>query len=93
MNLRTVAFVIFLALFAGGGVMAGLYFMDAREEYLRFKGIEERNRARLEEAEAQVQKEERILERLRSDPVYVEMEIRRKLGYAKKDEAIFRFEQ
>jgi cell division protein FtsB len=33
-----------------------------------------------------------MLERLRSDPAYVEMVIRRRMGYAKPDEFIFRFE-
>jgi cell division protein FtsB len=35
--------------------------------------------------------QEKILQRLRTDPDYVEMVIRRRLGYAKPDEYIFRF--
>ncbi|MBP9914392.1 MAG: septum formation initiator family protein, partial [Opitutaceae bacterium] len=33
-----------------------------------------------------------ILDRLRNDPEYVEKVIRRRVGYAKPDEFIFRFE-
>jgi cell division protein FtsB len=36
--------------------------------------------------------QEIVLQRLRTDPAYVEKVIRRKLGYAKPDEFIFRFE-
>jgi cell division protein FtsB len=32
------------------------------------------------------------LERLRTDPAYVEKVIRRKLGYARPEEYVFRFE-
>ena len=37
--------------------------------------------------------QEKILQRLRTDPAYVERVIRRKLGYAKPDEYIFRFDE
>jgi cell division protein FtsB len=36
--------------------------------------------------------QERVLDRLRNDPAYVDRVIRKKLGYAKPDEFIFRFE-
>ena len=50
------------------------------------------SRRRLAEAEAKLREQEKILERLRNDPVYVEKVIRRRLGYAKPEEFIFRFE-
>jgi cell division protein DivIC len=33
-----------------------------------------------------------VLDRLRNDPAYVDKVIRKKLGFAKPDEDIFRFE-
>ena len=50
------------------------------------------SRRRLAEAEAKLREQEKILERLRNDPVYVEKVIRRRLGYAKPEEFIYRFE-
>ena len=69
-----------------------MYFLDAREEYQRLKRLEAISRQRLAEAQAKLDEQEKILERLRSDPVYVEKVIRRRLGYAKPEEYIFRFE-
>ncbi len=93
MTLRGFIFILFLLLFAGSSAAAGFYFLDAREEYNRQKTIETANRARLAETEKNLREEERMLERLRTDPAYVEKVIRRKLGYAKPDEYIFRFEE
>lgn len=92
MNLRRLIFSLYLALFAGVSVTAGLYFYDARAEYNRLKGIELRNLRLLDEAEARVAEQRQTLERLRTDPAYVEKVIRKKLGYTKEGETIFRFE-
>jgi cell division protein FtsB len=93
MTLRRFILVLFLVFFAGIGVASGLYFYDAREEHNRLKAIEAGDRRRLAEVEAQLAEQERILDRLRTDPGYVEKVIRRKLGYAKPDEVIYRFEE
>lgn len=93
MNPRHLIISFYLALFIGLTVAGGLYFIDTREEYNRLRAVEARNRLRLEEAEKELGREQKILERLRTDPAYVESVIRRKLGYAKPDEAIFRFEE
>jgi cell division protein FtsB len=42
---------------------------------------------------ARLAEQELVLERLRTDPAYVEMVIRRRLGYAKPDEFVFRFDE
>jgi len=47
---------------------------------------------KLAEAREKLREQERILERLRTDPAYVEKVIRRRMFYAKPDEYIFRFE-
>ena len=80
--------LLFLSLAAGSGI----FFWQTRREYNRLVEIEAKSKARLAEAEQKLKEQERILERLRSDPAYVEMVIRRRLGYAKPDEYIFRFE-
>lgn len=80
--------LLFLTLAAGSGV----FFWQTRREYDRLLAIERKSKQRLAEAEQKLQEQEKVLERLRSDPAYVEMVIRRRLGYAKPDEYIFRFE-
>jgi cell division protein FtsB len=91
-NLRRLIFSFYLALFAGIGVAAVLFFLDAREEYQRLRTIQAQDQSRLSEAEARLREQEVVLRRLRTDPAYVEKVIRRRLGYAKPDEFIFRFE-
>ena len=92
-NLRRVIVCLYLVLFLSVSVASGLYFWDAREEYNRLKQIEATSRRRLAESEARLREQEKILDRLRNDPAYVEKVIRRRLGYAKPDEFVFRFEE
>ncbi len=91
MNLRRVIISLYLVLFLGAGATSGYFLWQAREEYGRLRRLEADTRRRLAEAEARLQEQERILDRLRNDPAYVEMVIRRRLLYAKPDEYIFRF--
>ena len=91
MSLRRIIVSVYLLLFLAVGAASGLYFLDAREEYNRLRQQQETSRRRLAEAEAKLREQEKILERLRTDPVYVEKVIRRRLGYAKPEEFIFRF--
>lgn len=92
MNLRRVIVTVYLLLFLAIGAASGIYFLDAREEYNRLQQQEAASRRRLAEMETKLREQEKILERLRTDPVYVEKVIRRRLGYAKPEEYIFRFE-
>jgi cell division protein FtsB len=91
-NLRRVIVTVYLLLFLAIGAASGIYFLDAREEYNRLQQQEAASRRRLAEMETKLREQEKILERLRTDPVYVEKVIRRRLGYAKPEEYIFRFE-
>jgi cell division protein FtsB len=84
----SVCFLLFLSLAAG----AGVFFLQTRREYNQLLLAEAESRRELTEAQQKLHEQERILERLRSDPAFVEMAIRRRLGYAKPDEMIFRFE-
>ena len=77
------------------GVLAGLGIVlsQTRAEYARVREAEARVRQRLAEVELRLAEQEQVLERLRNDPTYVESVIRRRLGYAKPDEFVFRFER
>ncbi|MBS0662806.1 MAG: septum formation initiator family protein [Verrucomicrobia bacterium] len=92
MNLRRFIFALYLTLFVGIAVTSGVFFWQARAEFEQLKQREARSQRRLAEAEARLKEQERIIERLRTDHEYVEKVIRRRLGYAKPDEFIFRFE-
>ena len=92
MNSRRVILSLYLLLFAGLGVTGTYLFMDARAEYNRLEQVEQLNRTRLAEVQEQLRSQEKVLERLRTDPAFVDRVIRKKLGYAKPDEFIFRFE-
>ena len=83
---------LYLLLFCGLGVTGAYLFMDARAEYNRLEQVEATNRGRLAEVQERLRSQERVLDRLRNDPAYVDRVIRKKLGYAKPDEFIFRFE-
>ncbi len=93
MNLRRLIIALYLLIFLGAGAASGAYLWQAREEYRRMKQIEASTRQRLAEAEVRLQEQRRILDRLQNDPAYVEKVIRRRLGYAKPDEFVFRFEE
>jgi cell division protein FtsB len=69
------------------------FFVEAREEYARLKSIQAENRRLVADAELRLKYQEKVLERLSSDPSYVDKVIRRKLGYARPEEFVFRFSE
>ena len=91
MKLRQSIATLYVILFAALGVGVGKLFIDANAEYSRLKQAESTSRRRLAEAQEELAKQERILQRLRTDPEYVEKVLRRR-GYAKPGDVIFRFE-
>jgi cell division protein DivIC len=92
-NFRKVILSLYLLLFAGLGITGSFLFVDARHEYEQLAQVESLNRQKLAEAQERLRNQERVLERLRTDPEYVDKVIRKKLGYAKPDEFIYRFEE
>jgi cell division protein DivIC len=92
-NSQRVITSLYLVLFAGLGITAGFLFLEARGEYNRLKKIEAANRRTLAEAETRLREQEKMLDRLRNDPAYVERVIRLRLQYSKPDEIIFRFKE
>lgn len=84
---------IFVALFAGVAACAGVFFVRMHREYAVLKAQETTNRRRLEDAQKQLEGQLRYLDQLRHDPVLVERIIRQKLGYAREQEFVFRFDE
>ena len=91
-NVRRLIVGFYFVLFLGVGLTSGVFFLQARAENDQLKQQAAASRRRLEDATAKLREQEKIIERLRNDPVFVEQVIRRRLNYAKPDEFIFRFE-
>lgn len=91
MNLRRFIVTLYVLVFIGISATSGVFLWEARQEYRRLKEIEAASRRRLAETEARLEEQQRILERLRNDPAYVEKVIRQQMHYARPDEYIFRF--
>jgi cell division protein DivIC len=91
-NARRVVILIYTLLFFALSAVFGVSLWQTRAEYLQLRAQEAASRRRLAEAEQRLHDQQQTLERLRTDPAYVERIIRQQLGYAKPDEFIFRFE-
>jgi cell division protein FtsB len=91
-NFRQLLLSLYALLIVGLGVAGGVLFKDAHDEYSQLEQVESSDRRRLAEAQARLRDQERVLDRLRHDPSYVDKVIRIRLRYAKPDEFIFRFE-
>jgi cell division protein DivIC len=92
MNSRRLIITLYIVLFAGLGVGTGAFLRDALGEYNHLKRAEAESQRRLADAQALLAKQEKILERLRTDPAFVEKVIRKNLGYTKPGDFIYRFE-
>lgn len=78
-----------LVAFAGA---AGAWFVDAHAEYRQLKLIEAVNEEKLADARRRLAEQQKVLERLRTDPAFVEKVIRQQLKFARPGEMIFRYE-
>ncbi len=83
---------IFLALFAVLAVVSAAFFWETRRELQRHREVEAANRLVLERKEAELRAQEERLERLRTDPAYVEKAIREGMNYVRPGETVYRFE-
>ena len=92
MNPRSLIATLYVVLFLGLGGGALALLRDAVGEYNQLKHAEAASQRRLAEAQTRLAEQEKILERLRTDPDFVEKVIRQRLGYAKPGEFVFRFE-
>ena len=92
MNSRRFLTSLYVLLIAGLGVGGGALFLDARAEYTQLKQAQAASRQKLAEKEKELREREKILDRLRHDPAYVEKIIRLQLGYTKPGDFIWRYE-
>lgn len=92
MDTRRLIILLYFVLLTGFGIWAGGLFVEARAEYVELKHTQAAAEARLAAARARVAEQQRVLERLKSDPAFVEKVIRQRLGYARPGEVIFRFD-
>lgn len=91
MNSRQLIASLYVVLFAGFGVGAGMLFLDARAEYNQLKLAEAASRKKLADEEARLAAQQKILERLRTDPDFVDKTLRIRWGFVKPGEVLFRF--
>jgi cell division protein DivIC len=84
---------IFAVLFAAIALWAVTFFVQMHRELKALRAQEAANQKRLGDAEARLAEQEKYLDRLRHDPALVERLIRQKLGYARAEEFVFRFEE
>jgi cell division protein DivIC len=91
-NTRRLIAALYFVLLTGLGIWVGGLFLEARAEHLQLKQTQAASQARLSAKESELREQERILERLRSDPAFVEKVLRKRLGYARPGEVIFRFD-
>ena len=82
---------LYCILFLGFGVGAGVLFFDARAELNQLKSIEAATRQRIAVEEARLQAQQKMLERLRTDPDFVEKVLKERWHFAKPGDVIFRF--
>ncbi len=80
--------LVFVAMAAGSTTV----FFQTKAEYEQRQQTERLVKERLRIAQDRLKEQEEMLQRLRSDPDYVSLVIRRRLGYAKPEELVFRFE-
>lgn len=94
MNSRRLIVLLYVVLLTGFGVGAGALLLEARAEYDKLKQDQAASAAKLAAARTRLQEQQRILERLRTDPGFVEKVIRTQLGYARPGagEVVFRFD-
>ena len=77
-----------LALIAGGYLL--LQFQTALEEYTLWRSKEAVLEKELEDLRQEVKEDREFLDRLRRDPDFQDAIARKELGYAKKDERLYR---
>ncbi|MDI1320328.1 MAG: septum formation initiator family protein [bacterium] len=93
MNFSKLGLGLYAALFVGVALWGITFFVQMQRDLTTLRLQENTNQRRLDEAVDRLQAQQQYLERLQHDPVLVERIIRQKLGYAKTQEFVFRFEE
>lgn len=89
-NPRRIVTLLYAVVLLAIGLGAGRLFYDARVEYNQLQRAQADLRRRLADAKARLAEQERALERLKTDPTYIQKTLRQ-YNYAKPDEFILRF--
>lgn len=92
-NFNKLILGVYAALFVAVTVWASGFFVQMHRDLTALKAQELANQNRLLEARKQLAAQEKYLDQLRHDPALIERLIRKKLGYAKTQEFVFRFEE
>lgn len=93
MNPRQVIATLYVVLFLGCGAGASVLLWDAWGEYKQLKIVEAQTRVKLDAEKARLDAQQKVLERLQSDPVYVEKVLRERWGYARPGDVLYRYPQ
>jgi cell division protein FtsB len=93
MTLRRSVIAVYILLFVALTLFAALFYLQTYGEYAALKADESENRQRVVELESRLAAQRLTLERLREDPAFVEQTLRERLGFARPDEVVFRFER
>jgi cell division protein DivIC len=88
---RLIILLYFVGL-TGFGIWAGNMIGEAYTEYGLLKRTQVAAETKLAAAQTRLAEQQRVLERLKTDPGFVEKVIRERLGYARPGELIFRFD-
>ena len=92
-NFHKLLLGFYAALFAGVALWSVVFFVQMERDLTTLRLQEDANQRRLDEALARLQTQEKYFKQLQEDPVLVERIIRQKLGYARTQEFVFRFEE
>jgi cell division protein FtsB len=84
--------LLYVVLLGGLSLGAGALYVDSRAELDALQRTQATSQAKLDAAQARLAEQQRALERLKSDPKFMERVLRDRLHYAKPDEVIFRFD-
>ena len=82
----------YFVLLAGCLLAASAWFVDAHAEYRQLKVVEQDNEQKLADARRRLAEHQKVLERMKTDPLFVEKVIREKIKFVKPGEWVWRFE-
>ena len=92
MNFSKIILGCFGAVFAAVTLWSAAFFVQMERDLTTLRMQERANQRRLDDALVRLKEQEKYLDQLQRDPALVEQLIRQKLGYAKSQEFVFRFE-
>ena len=90
--IRKAFFLGILMIFSTVTFVACFYLYRAFNDYYFFVEEEKQRHIQLENAEHQTSQYESYLNEVKGDPELMEQVIRKRLGYTRKDELVFKFE-